>query len=74
VNNPQRKIAAVACWLAAAAIPVAYAARSGSENWLAWLGAFTVGYWHGPGGLVAILLAALGAIAWTARGTQPPPK
>ena len=79
MNSAQRKVAAIGCWVAALAIVVAHASETWSRtypgnfvewNWLAWLGTFRYGRYE-IGGLWTILLATLGAIAWTARGSRP---
>jgi len=64
VNNAQRKIAAISCWVGAAAI---VAAAAGDHRWrgltLAWLGSFSHRRYSGLnelGGLWIILLVALG--------------
>ena len=65
MNRAQFRIAAVGCWIAALAIIVA-----SPDDWREWLGA---GYWteDGVGGLWAIALATLGAIAWAGgRGAK----
>jgi len=75
VSSAQRKAAAIGCWVAALAIVVSHASENDFAayryrtlaSWLFWLGTFSYGWAHELGGLWAILLAALGAIAWVAR-------
>ena len=65
MNHAQFRIAAVGCWIAALAIVVAQATSSYdyTPGWMVWLGS---GYWdeEGVGGLWAIALTTIGAIAW----------